>query len=145
MYEMLKHAHSGFRWIVLILLLITIFNAFNKRKGTRVWSDTDQKIALFAFISTHIQLVLGLILYFLSPYVSFESGFMKDSVLRFYTIEHLLMMLIGITVITIGYLRSKKAAEGKKAKTIFTYFLIGLILILLRIPWPGMGLSSGWF
>ncbi|MCB0662082.1 MAG: cytochrome B [Saprospiraceae bacterium] len=142
MLEMLKHAHSGFRWIVLILLLVTIFNAFKKRKGNQVWSDGDQKLALYTFISTHIQLLLGLILYFISPYVTFD---MADKLSRFYSVEHISLMVIGIALITVGYIKAKKAAEGKKAKTIFTFFLIGLILILLRIPWPGMGLGANWF
>jgi membrane-associated HD superfamily phosphohydrolase len=145
MYSGLIHAHSGFRWIVLVLLLITIINAFGKRNGAKPWTVQDQKLALYTFISTHIQLLFGLILYFISPKVQFAGAAMKDKILRFFTVEHSLLMLIAIALITIGYLKAKKAPEGKKAKTIFTYFLIALILIIIRIPWPFMGVGGNWF
>lgn len=102
MYNGLLHAHSGLRWVVLILLLTTIFNAFSKKK-TGAWTAKDKKIALFAMIFTHVQLIIGLVLYFISPKVSFAEGFMKDSVLRFYAIEHISLMLIAIALITVGY------------------------------------------
>ena len=47
MYNGLLHAHSGLRWVVLILLLAAIFNAFSKKKsGT--WGAGDKKLALFS-------------------------------------------------------------------------------------------------
>ncbi|MCB0650796.1 MAG: cytochrome B [Saprospiraceae bacterium] len=142
MLEILKHAHSGFRWIVLILLITTIVTAFSKKKAGNTMKSEDKKLPLFTLIATHIQLILGIILYFISPYVVFAADTMKDSLKRFYTVEHILLMLIAITLITIGYSKGKKAASWK---TIFNYYLIGLILILLSIPWPFRGLSAGWF
>ena len=76
------HLHSGLRWIVLILLLISIFNGFAK-KGSGSFGTGDKKLALFALIATHIQLVVGLLLYFMSPKVVFSGGAMGNSVLRF--------------------------------------------------------------
>jgi uncharacterized membrane protein (DUF485 family) len=147
MYSALKHAHSGLRWLVLLLLLAAIFNAFQKMRSGAKYEDVDKRLSLFALISVHLQLVIGLVLYFgYSPLVSFAEGFMKDSVLRFYTIEHLSLMLIAIAVITVGYSRAKRRADDvAKFKTTFNLYLIGLILILLAIPWPFRGLGAGWF
>ncbi|MFT6827010.1 MAG: hypothetical protein ACI9Z3_000110 [Roseivirga sp.] len=145
MYNGLSHAHSGLRWVVLILLLVAIFNAFSKKKsGT--WTAGDKKLALFALIFTHIQLLIGFVLYFISPKVSFTEGFMKDDVLRFYAVEHVSLMLVAIALITVGYSKSKKAAtDAKKFGAISTFYLIGLILILASIPWPFRNLGGAWF
>lgn len=146
MYLILKHAHSGLRWILLLLLLAVVVNAalnFSARNGYR---EKDRKLGLFALIFTHLQLIFGLILYFTSPKVQFASGMMKDSMLRFYAVEHLTMMIIAIALITIGYSRAKKKVEAAaKFKITFWYYLIGLVVILLAIPWPFRGLGAGWF
>ena len=146
LYTAVKHAHSGLRWVVLILLVAAIVRAFSKRRGGTVYPGKD-KLALFAFISTHLQLTLGLVLYlFLSPYVSFESGTMANAVSRFYTVEHFLGMIVAIIIVTMGYVRAKKQAELNKGwKTIGIYYLIGLVLILVSIPWPFRNLGAGWF
>ena len=144
MYSGLVHLHSGLRWIALILILIAIVNAATKMNGKREFTDMDKRWNLFALISTHIQLVIGLVLYTMSPKVSFVSGVMKDAQLRFFTVEHILMMLIGIALITIGYSRAKRQSEaGPKFKTTFWFYLIGLVVILSRIPWPGT-YGAGW-
>ena len=136
------HAHSGLRWVVLFLLIAAIITAYNNNKKGVPYSKDANKLGLFTLIFTHIQLLLGLALYFTSPYVKFEGGIMKDSLLRFYTVEHILMMVIAITFITIGYSKTKKTRNWKKQ---FTFYLLGLIVILLAIPWPFRGLNAGWF
>jgi len=148
-YNIIDRAHSGLRWVVLALLIAAILRALSKRRGGSLYPGKDQ-VALFAFVSTHIQLLLGLILYlFLSPYVRFEGGMgaiMGDTITRFYTVEHLVGMLVAIAVITIGYLRAKRQTGLNKGwKTIGNYYLIGLIIILLSIPWPFRNLGAGWF
>ncbi len=144
MYTGLLHAHSGLRWIVLILLLVAIFNAFSKKKSG-VYTEGDRKLALFTMISTHTQLLIGLVLYFLSPWVDF-GDMMKDSITRFYTMEHTLMMVIAIVLITIGHSKSKKAADGAaKFKAISVFYLIALLIILAAIPWPFRDLAGHWF
>jgi hypothetical protein len=146
LYTALQHTHSGLRWVVLILMLLAILNAFGKRRGGSVYPGKD-KLALFAMISVHVQLLIGLVLYlWLSPLVSFESGVMGDSVTRFYTVEHLLGMVIGITLVTMGYSKAKRQAELNKGwKTIGVYYLLSLLVILLSIPWPFRNLGAGWF
>jgi len=146
LYTALKHSHSGLRWVVLILLLLAIFNAFGKRRGGSVYPGKD-KLALFALISVHVQMLIGLVLYlWLSPLVSFEGGVMGDSVPRFYTVEHLFGMVIGIVLVTMGYAKAKRQAELNKGwKTIGIFYLIGLVAILASIPWPFRNLGGSWF
>ena len=146
MLDILKHAHSGFRWIVLAFLIYAIFNAFTKWQSGKPFEDRDRKANLFTMISTHIQVLLGLVLYFISPRVQFGSETMKVSEIRFFTVEHLVMMLIVVILITVGNAMSKKAAtDALKFKKTFIYFLVALIIILIAIPWPFRGFGNGWF
>ncbi len=146
LYIALQHAHSGLRWVVLALLIAAIVKAGGKRRGGTVYPGKD-KLALFALISVHLQLIIGLVLYlWLSPLVSFAGDVMGNSVTRFYTVEHLLGMIIGIALVTIGYSKAKRQAELNKGwKTIGTFYLIGLLVILVSIPWPFRNLGAGWF
>lgn len=142
MYTGLTHAHSGLRWLVLLFLLLAIISAYRAWKG----GGSLSKMPLFALIVTHIQMLIGFVLYFISPYVSFGEGFMKQAVTRFYSVEHITLMLIAIVLITVGHSKAKrKATDEAKGKTIFTFYLIALILIFLAIPWPFRGLGAGWF
>jgi|TARA_R110000737_G_scaffold50259_1_gene71219 NADH:ubiquinone oxidoreductase subunit 5 (subunit L)/multisubunit Na+/H+ antiporter MnhA subunit len=144
MYEALKHAHSGFRWIILILLVFAIFNAFTRKD---VYEKKDRMIYLFTMISMHIMLLVGLVLNFISPKVQYASGFMKDASLRFYGIEHLLGMLLAIVIITIGRRKSENAIEAAdKHKKIRRFYTIALVIVLAMIPWPFReALGGSWF
>lgn len=144
--EILRHAHSGLRWLVLISIIIAIINAIGKTGGQKAFTDKDKKTGLFALIFTHLQLLLGLLLYFTSPKVVFSSEAMKSDVLRFFLVEHSLLMLIAVALITIGYSRSKRALEpGKKFKSILIFYVLGLLLMLIGIPWPFMDYGTSWF
>lgn len=145
--NILQHAHSGLRWVVLILLLWSVFAAFQGRRSGASFTESDRKRGLFTMLSAHIQLLLGLLLYFMSPYVKFGGDVMKDSLLRFYTVEHISLMVIAIVLITLGYTKAKGATDNRaKFQAHFLYFLIALLLILVSIPWPFReGLNGNWF
>jgi hypothetical protein len=143
MYEILKHTHSGLRWVALILILWAIFNSITAKEFTK----REKLINLFSMVSLHTQLILGLVLYFNSPLVRFYQGWMKDAEDRFYGMEHLAGMLIAIALITVGYVKSKKGTTPAEIyKPIKLFYIIGLILILASIPWPfRANLGGGWF
>lgn len=146
MHEILVRSHSGLRWIALGLLIYAIVNAFNKRtKGHYV--KKDKMINLFAMIFLHVQLLLGLILYFTSPKVVFAASSMKEAVTRFFLMEHILMMVIAIVLVTIGRKKAEKETNPfKKHTTIITWYIIALVLIFAAIPWPFRNLGvTTWF
>lgn len=141
---MLKHAHSGLRWVALILLVYAVVNAIIKKKnGT--YTDKDKLVSILTLSFVHVQVVIGFVLYFLQGrYKGFSE--MSESVTRLYALEHPLTMLIAAVLITIGHSKSKKATEdGKKFKLTYLFFGIGLLLILSRIPWPFLVPGAGWF
>lgn len=147
MYNMLLHAHSGLRWIVLALLVLSVVEILIRWRTGKDFGKNDKLRSLATMVFMHIQLLIGLVLYLgVSPKVQFAGASMKDSILRFFLVEHPLMMILGIIVVTIGYVRHKKHdTSHKKFKTIFWYYLIALILILAGIPWPGQGYGASWF
>lgn len=138
MYNILLHSHSGLRWIVLILLITAVAKAWTA--GDKKFGSSDKKLVKFTVIFTHLQLVIGLCLYFISPLMNaFMHSFpdsMKDQTLRYFGLEHSLMMIIATVLITIGSARSKKTEDdASKFKIIKIWFTIALAIIFLMIPW----------
>lgn len=144
MESILKHAHSGMRWLALGLLIYAIVNALlKKNKGT--YTDNDKLVSVLTLSFVHLQVVVGLVLYFMQGRMNGFSE-MSEKLPRLYALEHPLMMLIAAVLITIGHSKSKKAVEdSKKFKTTYVFFGLGLILILSRIPWPFIAPGAGWF
>lgn len=145
----LLHTHSLLRYILLIFILISILKAFSGWFGKKSYLPGDKKVALFTLISAHLQLVVGLILYFVSPTVKIGledmGAAMKDPGLRFWSVEHISMMLIAIVLITVGYSTAKRGKDDEaKHKKIAIFFLLALIVIFLAIPWPWSAISRGW-
>ena len=136
MYEFLKEFHSGWAYIALVLLVVAVINAFMGMFSKKEFTARDRKIAIFGLIGTHTQLLIGLILYFVSPLGFSSLGQMSDKVLRLTSLEHPLINIIAITLITIGWSKHKKLITSEsKFKTFSIFYGIGLLLILSRIPW----------
>jgi hypothetical protein len=136
MYNFIQKFHSGWAYLALLLLVFAVVNSFIGMSSKKEFTAKDRKIALFALIGTHIQLLVGLILYFVSPLGSAVFGQMKDAALRLTSLEHPLTNIIAITLITIGWSKHKKATTSEaKFKSIAIFFGLGLVLILIRIPW----------
>lgn len=136
MYTAIQTAHSIFAYIVLVLLFVAAINAITGLTGKRVFTDKDLRISLFALIVTHLQLLLGLILYFVSPLGVKVLGEMSNSELRVTSLEHPLINVIAIILITIGWSKHKKEESGNgKFKKIAIFYSIGFLLILSRLPW----------
>jgi len=138
--NILLRAHSGLRYVVLGLLIAAVFTAYSNWQSNK---QGDSKIYLFALIATHTQLLIGLILYFMSPKVDFDM--ISNKVFRFYSIEHVFMMLIAIVLITVGRIRSKKLEGADKHRTVLYFYAMALVIILAAIPWPFRNLGAGWF
>lgn len=139
--EILQTIHSFFAYGVLAILILAVINAISGLVGNRMFTiEKDYRVSLFALILSHIQLVLGLILFFVSAnglkaIQELGMGGM-NSAARLLAVEHPFINIIAIVSITIGWSRHKKFMEGKKKfKSIAIFYGLGLVLILSRIPW----------
>jgi hypothetical protein len=137
------HLHNFLRWVILILLLVSIIKAYTGWQGKKTFAASDKKIWLFTMISAHITLLLGLYQILLGRYGVFTTTLpegtsaMKDKFFRFFWVEHPLGMIIAIILITLGHGMAKKAVSDElKYKKAFYYFLIALIVLFASIPWP---------
>lgn len=141
LYNFLLHLHSGFRYIVLLLVFLAIIRAWLGWLGKVSYSESHRKLNLFVMISVHTQLLIGILLYFVSPFVKFGSDTMKDATTRYWTVEHLTGMLIAIALITIGHARSKRGATPEaKHKSIAIFYTLALIIIAIIIILSKRGL-----
>ncbi len=131
MYEILRSAHSGWRYVVILLLLAAFITALSGFTGKKPFTEGNRKLAVFALISSHIQLVLGLLLYFMNDWYKMDSSVASN---RYWKMEHISMMVIAIILITIGNSKSKKATDAvAKHKSIFMFFGLGLLIITVAI------------
>ena len=133
---MMKMIHSYWAYIALIMLILATVNAIMGLTSKREFKDKDLRISLFALIVMHIQLLIGLGWYFMSPAYQSLKEIGVDTSNRLLAVEHPAMMILAIILVTVGFSRHKKqtTSEGKFKKIAFLYG-IALIIILLRIPW----------
>nr|WP_294773919.1 hypothetical protein [uncultured Flavobacterium sp.] len=136
MYDFIQKFHSGWAYLALLLLVFAVVNSFMGMSSKKEFTAKDRKIALFGLIGAHIQLLVGFILYFVSPLGSASIGQMAESDVRLTWLEHPLINIIAIVLITIGWSKHKKGETNTaKFKSIAVFYGIGLLLILSRIPW----------
>jgi len=135
-YNIIQHAHSGLAYLVLAFLVIAVINSLVGFSSKKEFTGKDRKIALFALIFTHIQFLVGIILYFVSPLGKSAFGQMSDELLRKTSLEHPLVNLIAIILITIGWSKHKRLETSHgKFKNFAIFYTIGLVLLLSMIPW----------
>ena len=137
------HLHNLLRWIIIVLLLVSIFKSYSGWKSGRPFSGGDRKIFLFTMIAAHITLLVGIYQLLFGRFgilvTSLPPGFsvMKDKFYRFYWVEHPVSMIISIVLITLGYGMAKKpVADAVKFRKAFWYFLVAFAVILIAVPWP---------
>jgi hypothetical protein len=136
MYTILQKFHSGWAYIALLVLVVAVINAIIGMSSKKEFTPKDRKIALFGLIGTHVQLLVGIIVYFVSPLGLSSLGKMSDKALRLTSLEHPLINIIAIVLITIGWSKHKKlTTDESKFKTFTIFYGLGLVLILSRIPW----------
>lgn len=136
MYETIKNVHSILAYAALGLLLLASFNAIFGLTSKKIFKDKDLRLSLFTLIICHIQLLIGLILYFVSPLGADQLGNMKDAAMRLTSLEHPLINIIALALITIGWSKHKKEESNNgKFKKIAVFYTLGLLLILSRLPW----------
>ena len=144
MFPVLLQVHSILRWVILILLLLSIVKSFIGWINYQELREGDVKLWLFTMISAHTTLLIGLLILFFGRYGILSTGLpdgvrlMQDKFYRFFWVEHPAGMLIATILITLGRGIAKKQIAGPlKYKRAFWFFLLALIIILATIPWPG--------
>jgi hypothetical protein len=140
MYSVLLTIHSLVRWLVLISLLVAVYRAYKGWLGNEKFTRFDNAIRTATVTISHIQLVLGISLYCISPVVRYFLSYFKKAVhereIRFFGMEHITMMVIAIVLLTIGSAKAKRqTTDQQRFKVMAIWFTIALIIIFASIPW----------
>lgn len=147
MYYTLLVLHSAMRWFVLISLLFAIFRGYSGWKTNQSFSSFDNSVRHITATIAHIQLILGLCLYGISPIVQYFFDNFKEAIhdrqIRFFGMEHITVMFISIIIITLGSIKAKKqTTDQAKFKTMAIWYTIALLAILSSVPWQFSPLVS---
>jgi hypothetical protein len=142
-YAFLRDTHSLLRWIVIIACVWALVRVWSGLIGRSEWTRKDQTAGLLFTSALNLQLILGVILYAISPITRTAmmnfSAAMKDSTIRFYAVEHLAGMLLAVVIAQAGYSLAKRAATDRaKFLRAAIAYSIAALLILASIPWPFM-------
>lgn len=141
MFEIVLFIHSWLRWIIAFILILVIYRSYLGWLKKSEYCKIDNIFGGVLIGCTHLQLLIGLILYFaLSPISQAalgDMGFaMKNANLRFWGVEHIFTMLLFVVFIQISRTKAKKAINStKKYKTTAIYCTIAAVLLLLGTPW----------
>jgi len=147
MYPFLLALHSLVRWFVLGVLVFAIVRTYRGWLGNKIYTKFDERVRWVTATIAHIQLVIGLWLYFISPIVNYFLHNFREAVgqrqIRFFGMEHITMMLTAIILITIGSAKAKrKTTDKEKFKTMAIWFSIALFIIFVSVPWSFSPLTS---
>ncbi len=140
MYSTIQFVHSIWAYLVVIILVLATFNALIKFFGGKEYGAKDMRLALFTLIVSHLQLLIGLVLWFISPngLQAIQANGMGglSSPARKLAVEHPFLMLIAVVLITIGYSKhKKKLVSTPKFKMLAIFYTLALIAVLAIIPW----------
>jgi hypothetical protein len=137
----MKQVHSYWAYLVLIVLIAAVVNAIIGLASKKEFKAKDLRLGLFTLIFSHIQLLIGLGWYFMSPIyktmkVTGMGMMMKNAETRLLAVEHPIAMILAIVLITVGWSKHKKqTTDGAKFKTFAIFYGVALLLVLSRIPW----------
>lgn len=141
MHTGLLHTHSLLRYFVLIMLVVVVIVSLQRWLGKKPYTGLDNKLGLYLFIFTHFQLLVGLVLYFISPMVQFNAGTMKNPELRYWAVEHISLNIIAIVFITLARTTSKKMTDDvARHKRLFIFNALALLLIVVSLSMSGRGI-----
>jgi hypothetical protein len=133
---MIKDIHSYWAYLVLVLLVFAVYNAVSGLIKRKAFTDKDLRIGLFTLIVSHIQLLIGLAWYFMSPWYKSMKANGIDASNRLMAVEHPVVMILAIVLITVGWSKHKKKRDDHaKFKTFAIFYGVALLLILYKIPW----------
>ena len=149
MYAAVLGLHSLLRWVVLLLAAWALFRGYSGWMRGRPWSGLDRQAGLIFSIVLDIQVLLGLILAFVSPLVQNVlvgvGAAMQAPHLRFFLIEHIPLMLLALILVHFGSNRARNARDDQtKHRRAAVMYTLGKMATVVAIPWwrallPGLG------
>jgi hypothetical protein len=150
-YTFTLFLHSWNRWLILVAGVLVISAAIKGLLARSEYSTFQRKWSLIFLSSLHVQLLVGLLMYFVFSPVTAQalSNFgaaMKNPVLRFWSVEHAFVNIIAIALAQTGSILVKRSTGlAIKHKRTLIWTGIAMLLILAMIPMGMMGVARPLF
>lgn len=148
-HEVLLFLHSLMRWLVLLGLCASVVRAFIGWRKQLAFTRTDDRLRGLTTTIVQLQLLVGIVLYTISPLIKTFWQQFGEAVhvrqLRFFGMEHSLVMVIAVMVLTVGSARVQQVPmqdSQRKFKLMALWFLAALLLIISAVPWWFSPLTS---
>jgi hypothetical protein len=143
LYAVVLLIHSYLRWVVILAGLLAVGRAVSGSSGRKPWTPADDRAGFWFVTAIDLQMLLGIFLYgFLSPFTRQAFGdfgaAMQDPTQRFWAVEHIAGMLIGLALVHVGRARTRRTDSLRRHKVAAIFFGLALAAILASVPWPGM-------
>jgi hypothetical protein len=143
LYAVVLLIHSYLRWVVILAGLLAVGRAVSGSSGRKPWTPADDRAGFWFVTAIDLQMLLGIFLYgFLSPFTRQAFGdfgaAMQDPTQRFWAVEHMAGMLIGLALVHVGRARTRRTDSLRRHKVAAIFFGLALAAILASVPWPGM-------
>ncbi|NTW24230.1 MAG: hypothetical protein HGA37_05995 [Lentimicrobium sp.] len=151
LYKISLLLHSWNRWAILIFGIAVIVFAIKGLNSGSKYNNTSRKSMFYFILSLHLQLLVGLLLYFvLSPVTSAAlndfGAAMKDGTLRYWAVEHAFVNILAIAVAQTGSIIVRKRTNDRdKHRLALIWTIIAMVLIIAMIPMGMMGVERPWF
>jgi uncharacterized membrane protein YozB (DUF420 family) len=146
----LLHLHNLLRWVIVILLLVSLYKAWAGWQQKKVFSPADKKVWLFTMIAGHITLLVGLYQVLMGRFGILKGlpegvdSVMKNNTYRFFWVEHPITMILAIVFLTLAHgMAKKQVPDDVKYRKAFIFLLLAFILLLAGVPWPFRGAEIG--
>ena len=139
MYHILIVLHAYVRWFVLLSLIFAVYKAISGYLTNKAFTKSDNAVRHWTATFAHIQLMIGMILYFQSPVIKYflNNTSSAGAEYSFFGIIHSTLMLVAIVIVTIGSAMAKrKKTDREKFKTMLLWYSLALVIIFIAIPWP---------
>jgi len=149
-YTILITLHSILRWLVVIAAVYALLRTLLGWLGRKEWQAADDKAGMFFGGMMDLQVLVGLLLYFLASPITLAAlqnfgGAMSNGTARFFAVEHVLMMIIAMVLSHVGRAQSKKAnGSAGKFKRAFVWYALAVLFLLVAIPWPFSAIARPW-
>ncbi|MCL4813052.1 MAG: hypothetical protein KJ061_11225 [Vicinamibacteraceae bacterium] len=144
MYQPTLWLHSWLRWVVLALAVLAVIKAIGGIGARRAWGPADDAAGKWFTIGMDVQFLVGLLLYgLLSPITRLAfadmGAAMRDSALRFWAVEHFLVMVLALAFAHVGRARARRGTtDASRFRTAAVFYGLSLVAMLAAIPWPFM-------
>ncbi|MBN8678495.1 MAG: hypothetical protein J0M29_09735 [Chitinophagales bacterium] len=139
MHTILNALHSYNRYLILAALVYVLFRSWSGWMGKKPFEKADNTASVALLGLAHLQLLLGLIQYFVTSAYTTGDMPVSDPWVRYFKMEHISGMILAVVLIQLGRTFSKKAqSDEEKHKKLAIYTTVATLIIVGMLAMKGL-------